>query len=256
MHLRYRVDAPILVFQMGKVGSTAVYAALKARALPVDHLHLLTGLDALEASMRWSYEDPSTTLAEIERGRRFRERIDGDPGTRWNIITMVRDPVARNVSAFFEGLHQIVPGARDRVVTMDELGDAFLNRFSHAAPTTWIQSQLTPVFGIDPFTTPFPHSAGFQILEGERARVLIIRSEDLSACFETALQSFLGLKIRALPKANVSENKWYAPLAAEFSQSFEMPQHYLDEMYGSAYARHFYTPEELARFESRYKRTG
>lgn len=256
--MRYRIDGPILVYQMGKVGSTAVYTALESQALPVpvEHVHLLTDFDAIERSVRNSYADPSTTLRQLEHGRRLRERIEQEPGTHWNIVTMVRDPVMRNVSAFFESLHELVPTARDGAVSMDDIGRAFLEDFQHDAPLVWFQKQLTPVFGIDPYATPFPHPDGFQILEGERARLLIIRYEDLAACFSVALHSFLGVNIRRLPSANRSGSKWYGPRFHEFVETFPMPRDYIDTMYSSEYARHFYTPAERARFEARVVSTG
>jgi Putative capsular polysaccharide synthesis protein len=252
--VRYRLDAPILIYQMGKVGSSTVYAALDDQALPVpvEHVHLLANHDAIEAAIRATYPDPSTTLEQLDRGRRVRESIDRQPDVRWNVITLVRDPVVRNVSAFFQSLHELVPEARDGDVPLSVLGTAFTEKFGQNAPLKWFQEQLTPVFGIDPYATPFPHAQGFQILEGERARLLILRNEDLTDCLATALQAFLGIKIRDIPDANESGVKWYGPMQKKLLTEFQFPPEYLDTMYSSEYAQHFYTPAEIARSRARF----
>ncbi len=69
--LRYQSDAPICVYQMGKVGSTAVHRAIAAQALPVPlyHAHMLAELDAIEASVRQNYAAPSSTLRQLAHGR-------------------------------------------------------------------------------------------------------------------------------------------------------------------------------------------
>lgn len=251
---RYRINAPILIFQMGKVGSTSVYRALREQALPVpvEHVHLLADLDDVERWVRRTYPYPSSTLRQIEHDRRLRQMIDTQPATRWNVITLVREPVIRNVSSFFESLHEFVPEARTGDVSVETLGHAFVQRFGHAAPLEWFQKQLVPVFGINPYAAPFPHDAGFQVLEGERARLLIMRTKDLATYFSSAIDAFLGVKIRRLRRANESEGKWYSAMQQRFLADFRFPPSYLDEMYGSEYARHFYTADELAGFRARF----
>lgn len=233
---------------MGKVGSTAVYQGLRDLQLPVavEHVHLLTNFDSIEQNIRRMYAAPSTTLDELNKGRRLRLEMDSRTDIRWNVITLVREPVHRNISAFFESLDEIVPEARQGNTTIEELGHAFLERFNHDAPMSWIKTQLTPVFGLDPYAVPFPHQAGFQILEGDRARLLIIRMEDVTRCISKATGSFLGRNIRHLPRANTTESKWYGQLHDRFLAEFELPAEYFTRLHGSQFARHFYTPEELA----------
>jgi hypothetical protein len=254
--LRYQSDAPICVYQMGKVGSTAVHRAIAAQALPVPlyHAHMLAELDAIEASVRQNYAAPSSTLRQLAHGRELAEMIRRDPTVRWNVITIVREPVVRNVSAFFESLQEFVPGARTVGTSAADLREIFLERFGHTAPIYWLQRQLTPVFGIDPYTTPFPHSAGYQIIEGERARLLILRYEDLRGCFSQALQEFLGINVRRLPQANDSGAKWYHQLQRDFLDDFAFPASYLELMYESDYAQHFYTDDERRRCYERFTR--
>ena len=126
----------------------------------------------------------------VHLGRSDR-RGRGDPGTgskRWDVITLVRDPVARNVSLFFEKLE--VPIGYDwferRKQLSDgellaELGPLFEEHVLDPGglarldvdPLHWFDLEMAPVFGVDIFATPFSPERGWQIYEGERARLLL-----------------------------------------------------------------------------------
>lgn len=256
--LRHGIRDPIVVFQMGKVGSTAVHRALvKSRlGVPIHHVHLMEDLDAIEESVRRLYPNPIRTLQEIGKGRNLRREIERSPVRVWNVITLVRDPVARNVSAFFEALDEVLPGYSESFPRehpdAEFLLETFLNRFDQSAPVEWFEGQLKPVFGIDVFETPFPHDRGFQIIEDGRARLLIIRTEDLRRVASEAFSAFFGVSVRPVAVKNDAGGKWYADSYADFLAHARLPDGYLDSMYGSRYAQHFFAPREIAHFRTRW----
>jgi hypothetical protein len=255
----------VLVYQMGKVGSTGVVQAVRS-ALPdafIFQVHVLTPAHLAEGEetfrRAWSTRsgDPRTLwqaeylvecLAEPHRGG------------RWQIITLVRDPIARNVSAFFQILDdQLRYGYRDKVAArglpavVDELLQIYWTDFpDHDVPLTWFDTELKDVFGIDVFASPFPKDEGYSFYENDRARVLVLKLERLRSCGPRALQEFLGAGEVRVPQRNVGRQKYYSDAYDRFLQRFAAPESYLDDMYGSRYARHFYTPEEIAAFRRRW----
>ena len=249
---------PIVVYQMGKVGSSTVYRSLRSLGLrrQVHHVHLLNELDEIEERVRRRYPDPVGTLAQIEKGRRLRRRVLPNRRTTWNVISLVRDPVQRNVSAFFESLTEVIPDVYERQERDDiapaELENAFLDRFDHDAPLSWFQSQLEPVFGIDVFAAPFDTEQGYATYEGPGARLLVIRLENLMEYGQTAIGEFLGLDQFELVTANIARDKRYANLYSEFERSVTLPVSYLERMYESRFARHFYRAAEIEAFEQRW----
>jgi putative capsular polysaccharide synthesis protein len=254
---RYGVRDPILVFQMGKVGSSTVYESLLALHLnvPVYHCHLLNNLDAIETEVRRAYPNPEETLRELANGRRLRKEIDGGRWKRWNIISLVREPVGRNVSAFFQNLTELIPDAAARAANHSlgsgEILQTFLQRYSHGAPAHWFDSQLKAVFGVDVFASAFPFEAGYQIYQGARARVLVMRLENLNDCLSLAVRDHLGIAPFAPIQANVGENKEYGDLYREFKGA-GLPRDYVQQMYSTRFARHFYSPAELERFSTNW----
>jgi hypothetical protein len=189
-------------------------------------------------------------------------------GKKWKVITLIRDPVARNVSSFFENMElfeydyaaKMKSGREEDIVA--ELMELFRKKYidgSDAAhvdadPLTWFDEELKTVFDVDVLEGDFPVERGFEIYEGPLADVLFIRLEDLGTYMGEAFERFLGLEGAGLQQSNVGTDKDYAPLYRRFLDTFKIPGAYLDRMYNSKVSRHFYTEEELAKFRSRWER--
>jgi hypothetical protein len=255
-----RTKGPIVVYQMGKVGSQSVYHSLRASSLkvPIYHIHLLNHLDEIEESLRRAFRNPQLSLDAVEQGRALRAEIERDPELPWNLISLARDPVSRNISRMFQGLDEIDPEIRSRHeqdrVTVDELVDLLTNRWERNSDSQWFDTQLKDVFGLDVYARPFNTVQGFDTYTEGRFRLVVIRTEDLDRCFERSMSEFLGdhrVKLRTL---NTSNEKWYGQLHARFYSSVVLPPKYLDEVYSSKYARHFYSNRELTRFRVRWER--
>jgi hypothetical protein len=249
---------PIVVFQMGKVGSRTVYRSLRSLGLPrpMHHVHVLNELDVLEERVRRLYPNPVGTLAEIDKGRALRRRIQRSRGTHWHVITLVRDPVQRDVSSFFHNLTEVIPDVYERhardEITLTELRCAFLDRYDHDSPLGWFETQLEPVFGIDVFAEPFDTDAGCATYQSPTAKLLVIRLENLGTHGKEAIREFLGLDEFELVRANLARNKQYGNLYAAFGRSVTLPASYLARMYDSRIARHFYTDSEIEAFKERW----
>lgn len=254
----------MVVHQMGKVASTAVVRSLERAAVgPVYHVHVLSadGIRQVKDVYRrtWSRNGPAWHLWQsLHLERRLRRPAPAP----WTVITLVRDPVARNVSSFFQvgeaeygiDFSSLVDREWDHGL-IDGLRDAFLHRFGgHDEPEAFLDAELGAVFGVDAYATPFPTSQGYDIIAADRARVLVLRVEDLRRCFSVAIEEFLGVLDVALEGANTSESKQYGPLYQRFRDQVALPATYLDAMYGSRYARHFYTADERRALRARWTR--
>ncbi len=254
----YEIDGPVIVYQMGKVGSRSVYETLieLLRDVPIYHAHVLEDLDNMAEAIKKQFENPVNSLAVIEQGKKLREKIDADTGQRWNLITLVRDPIARNVSRFFHGIEEVIPDIQQQLsadkISVNDLFDVFLNKWEHRSALQWFNLQFKPVFDIDVFTRPFPLDKGFDIYRNHRFSLLLIRLENLDACAEYAFKEFLGIDNIHLKKTNVSDDKWYTEIYRDFISKAVLPDSYLNEMYGSHFSKHFYSPAELDVFRAKW----
>jgi len=255
-----------LVFQMAKVGSKSVVRSIRSArpGQPVFHVHTLTsrGIAAMEMFYRWSRVPSLPGAGHLLVSRFLKEQLQlGVAPGRWKIITLVRDPVARNISLLFQLGRRLLPDIKQRCDEgrLDPI--AVFAQFEAAFPDQvdcmrWFRNELQPVFGIDLFSTPFDIDAGYQVYHGPFADVLLIKTEFLNRCGEAALGSFLGLEDLRLKRANVGATK---PLGTRYKRLLDklvLPRAFVDRYYDSPEVRHFYSPEELDRARSRWCTSG
>ena len=265
---------PLLVYQMGKVGSSTIVATLKAGsfagslAMPLFHIHSLTAA-SIEADERFYFGDqhglfrpsgwPNTVHLFTSHYLHRRLAALKGGGGKWKIITLVREPVARNISGFFESIEYRIANFYPRLesgdLTMQEMTEHFVNRYSnHDVPLRWFDDEMKVALDVDVFATPFPHEQGYAIYRSAKADVLLLRLESLSNCANAAFREFLGIDQVELINANDARDKAYYPTYRSFVKSVSLPDAYLRRMYDSKYMRHFYTNSEIERFQAQWKR--
>lgn len=259
---------PIIIHQMGKVGSKTVEISLiKAYQtlgmnVPVYHAHRLNDFENLMQQALQERTDPTDFLWSIEHGKKLRKQIDENPAQHWNIITLVRDPIARNIGTFFHNLADFIPDWYERYtedqLKVDELMQLFLSIKSiHDMPETWfdLQVKLIPAFGIDVYSEPFPHMSGYKIYhDGVQASLLLIRTENLNECAEAAIHQFLGIEHFTLHHTNVGTSKNYADLYRTFLE-LPLPTEYVERIYATQFSQHFYTNKELDTFKKHWTKS-
>ena len=259
---------PIIVYQMGKVGSTTVEVSLRetfqklSLNLFIHRLHVLNNLEEEEKKIRLDSIVVKGDLRHIKKVKALRRTMEANPAQYWNLISLVRDPVARNVGVFFHHLHKYLPRGFNLYVdgkpNLENLLECFLEPLPfHKEPGIWFETQMKPVFGIDAFASPFPKEDGYKIYhDSPRTPLLIIRLENLNQCAEQAMRDFLGLENFQLINANIGEEKEYADVYRAFKEKVRLPLEYINEIYSSKVARHFYTDAELDAFRAKWTRAG
>lgn len=258
---------PIVVHNMGKVGSqtvklslTKAYEALGVVA-PVYFTHALNSFELGRqiAAQESHQRDPKSRLVALEAGEAIRKKIDSDPTQHWNIVSLVRDPIARNVAAFFQNLQEYIPDWSERYAEGKLNAHEVQAVFMKVSPSfddldQFFDSQMKaiPAFGIDVYATPFPHDSGYTIFPGAaQASLLLIRLENMNQCIKNAIYEFLGFKDFTLHNTNVAVEKDYAPLYRAFKE-IPLPTEYVNRIYKTQFARHFYSDAELEAFTRRW----
>jgi hypothetical protein len=272
------VHPPLLIYQMGKVGSTSVEESLRALDLgiPIFHIHFLTDdlMDFYEEKRRKFFRTrQQNELSRIWMYRYLSKTLRrGTDHRKWKVITLVRDPITRNISSFFEtlrvesgqtdGLYKISADIRspysfDITVSIDNISELirlFIEKFDHETPLIFFDRQIKSMLGIDVFAYEFPKSKGYMIYRGRQVELLLIRLENLNECAETAFKEFLSIKGFVLKHANVGREKIYAPLYRKFKSIINLPDTYINDMYASKFMRHFYSRGEIEEFKAKWNR--
>lgn len=259
----------LLVHTMGKVGSTSVAASLKARGIKrtmtMYQPHFLSdegiafaeqlaigragGWEKLSRKGRAGYLRNRLLNKELKRLRAN--------GGRVKAITIVRDPLATNLSGLFHNYRwwpaelkaQCNPPTADCLAAVERY---FLDHYTHDVPDTWLDMEVKAVYGIDVFAEPFDPARGYAIYRNEFADVLLLKLEMMNQCAAEALGDFLGLENFVLQESNVADDKEYADIYAAFRREITLPAAYLDRMYASRLAQRFYSPDEIAAFRRKW----
>ena len=263
----------ILVFQMGKVGSLSAFFAIER------------SLGQNWRTSGWSRETRDTILIHIHRFPHhtiwapyramilWRARL----GLPLKIICPIREPIARDVSAFFRFFVVAVPGLFNiKNTNLGETEKMFLEYSGQIEPTDhfkdllykhpvlandpivqhqfgleWFDKQLRPLTRIDVYKQPFPRDRKWQIYRRGFIRVLVYRV-DLERSEQTKLISrFLGIKLDEVGYTNISRSKLYI----QFRESTKLPERYIRRMHDSRFAKHFWSQEELKAAADKWRAT-
>jgi hypothetical protein len=252
---------PVLVYQMGKVGSSTAVRSLSGCGRRVLSVHFLVP-EEIEASKAWRREVGGDTgaVSILCLGEALGARIAelGDR-VRFPVVTLVRDPIAREVSGLFQTAHlqQGVLYGQDGCVVADAALDFLADRFAGDAPCDygerWFDRELQRTFGIDVFAAPFDTRRGYAILRSARADVLVLRTEDLDRTLPVGAAELLGLSqppsvLRANERDLTPDGEAYARV----QKAFRLPRSRVEQIYAGRLARHFYSPDEIAGFVERW----
>lgn len=263
-------NQPLLIYQMGKVASTSVENSISDNlsSMPLLRFHNLSE-DALNREVD-NYYFPRSGFNRKLRNvfpehlfisyfvRDFIRRKFNHNKRKWKIITLVRDPIARNISGFFQGITLRIPDFYDRINTIsyEELYSAFIDRYQHDTPLVWFDLELKPFFGIDVYSEPFPEEKGYKIYSNATTELLLLKAEELNYCFSNAMWDFLSVKDICLKSTNQASQKIYSNIYKQFIERIVLPQWYIDKMYESKLVRHFYSEREIQSFISKWQSSG
>ena len=220
-----------IVFTMGKVGSTAMSEAIKSAGSVCFDIHSLDE-DAIGCSSRWHKQA-------------FALNDAAKHGGLW--ITAVRDPVARNLSAFFENFSIFMP---ERDYSPEEALNRFLETYPHHIPITWMDNEVKRFLNIDVYASAFDTGLGFKFYD---ERLLLLRADMDDAAKSDLLSLAIGRGVR-IERHNSGSQKATGELYAQVKDLArgQMPVSYLDKMYDTKYAQHFWSPEQLQKLRDEW----
>ena len=251
---------PILVYQMGKVGSSTVFASLKEAGVrnSILQLHFLSGdLRRLrKAHIRVGIDPPPY---HIFLGEAVRRELLTRPGFPCKVISLVRDPIARVVSDLFQNPEF----AAERLKTVDNTVDGkkaqsflkqeFMKPDIFKYLNEWFDRELKEVFGIDVYSEPFSVDSGFVVYRRKNVEALIIRTESLSEEGPEAISEFLKLDgPLVLKQINVREVSEEAAVYKRVLEEFRLNRATCREIYANNKSvKHFYSKSMIEEFVSR-----
>ena len=240
----------VVIFQMGKVGSTSLQEAV-SRAYGkrnVIHAHSYY----LSDDLRWLH-------SAVLRG-----------SDELRLISLTRAPVDHAVSVFFQAFYKVLIGREssayyfymprlfkairsgplrklsDGTLTIEELRELFLNDFEYDISYRWFDDEIKAPFGIDVYETNFPE-CGYKEYHNGGTRLLVMKHELEEGLKLNLIQGFLGTSMpQGVPRLRVmEEDKYLGELYGRFKCEVKLPKEYVDRACESRYFKYFYTAREI-----------
>ena len=267
---RLRGKNLLFVHTMGKVGSSSIVRSLREleleREVTIYWTHFLSpeGIDLLNQLHEKGYGGSKKVPQKVKNlissnrviGQQLMKRRPSD--NNFKVISLVRDPVATNISGFFQNYAWWPTELQRRTQdgsppNIEDLATCFFSNYPHDVPLIWFDMEMAPIFGVDVFSSPFPREKGYQIYQSEQSELLLFKLEKLDETAAEALQAFLGINNFRLAKDNIGYEKWYRDIYDQFRATVRLPESYLNMLYRSPYTQHFYREEEINTFMARWK---
>jgi len=250
--LRMNPHPPIVVWQMGKVGSSSVYQSLKSSrvANPVFHIHFLNPQNLKR--VQHIHEEKGLSLpTHIYDGKTLLDRYEKNSGNGWKIITLVRELSKIKISSFFQNLNLYTNDYNNLLTKKGEVNTDLARKIlekefcnfdeSKDYVCTWFDNEIKPMTKIDVFSHPFDHEKGYTIIKENNIDLLILKTELLNSTFDEAISRFLDADVPiGLKNANISGKKSYSDAFKKINSELVIPNDVLYKIHSSRYMSHFY----------------
>lgn len=251
----------LLIYQMGKVGSSTIYNSLKTLSdeFQIYKIHDLDPFTLASDEILYKKKINSNIPLRLWESQFLSKKLKKTDHKKIKIVSLVRDPISRNISSFFQTLDLEYNLSFKTLLESNhensaiELVDIFLNQVDwHDYPLNWFDKELNTFFGIDVFQHQFPKNLGYKIYKKDHTEVLIVKLEKIKTCGKEAFKNFLNIDNFKVLNDNISGKKVYSPLYNTFKDLIPLPESYIDRMYSSKYATHFYTQAEILDFSKEW----
>lgn len=222
-------DQIILVYQPGKVGSMSINKSIQNYGGYALHCHVLDDVGELDDDL-WK-------ILNIKSGK---------------IISLVRDPIARQIAAMWQNIHQMQ--WYNLEADFAEIEQYWFSDQFEQKEFQWFDSQMKRYFKIDVFEYPFDQEKGYSIIKEGNIELLLMKLEKLDE-LEDVIGSFLNIKQFRLCNDNIGIEKPYRFAYREFKENFVISKKRLEDIYiRNDYMKHFYSEQECNELYSRWSK--
>ena len=241
----------VVIYQMGKVASSSIKSSLAAiNKFDITHTHHLNSsyteeLNDVKKSKGWDITISPKDVHNL-RSKLFDE-------DELYIISLVREPVGRNIAAYFQNL-DVIYGQNNihNELSHNELLNGFLQKYPDSIPITWFDIELKQTLGIDVYKYEFPKKEGALIINEGKYKILVMRHDIDDGLKTRYLENLLSTNNLILKRGNIGAEKPYKHVYKKFIDNVSLPETYLTEMLDSKYARHFFDKCELDLLKAKW----
>ncbi|WP_181346896.1 putative capsular polysaccharide synthesis family protein [Thalassobacillus sp. CUG 92003] len=262
MRLPKEFKNSVLIYQMGKVGSTSIETYLNQNEYNVFHSHSFRnpimydqfkGLKSVRGFFPLHKRLKYKMITNL-----YSKQMLLKMNNKLKIISLVREPISRNISIFFQGLHfpiydmnRMYNNRFNNNTSKDMLKRMFLNHFNHEYGINWFDYEFKKVFSVDVYQYPFDQEKGYTIINTDKLEILLLQMEKMGDLKEE-IASFLEIDDFNFVRVNDGSQKWYAEAYSYFKETFVPSENYVNKLYNSKFMNHFYSGEDIRKFKQKW----
>lgn len=253
----------VLNFAPGKTGSSTVFDSVDKNKFISYHLH---DFEHLFSSFQLKNNlDVWKECFSILQDRPIK------------IISGVREPISREISAFFQFLAvsdtflldynysfedaislyllgTVYKGAWNNDIYIRQgCNNYLLSNIKYGNEFDWFDLELKKYWNIDVYEEKFNQKQGYKIYKNKNIEVFVYQLEKLSN-LEEELRRFIGQDNFTLHKINTNEEKNYYKLYHDTLDVIKLPQKFFNFYYSqNLYFQHFYSLEDIDNFRKKWE---
>ena len=194
--------------------------------------------------------------AHLDRAIATRRKIKQLGSVNTTFIAGVREPVSLAVSLLFEqGLNY---GEDNVALSTDQVQQFIENSekirwINILELDRWFDENLLSITGHDVLGETFPGDKGYKLYRGRGGDLCVYRLENFDSILG-ALGDLIEIPsiCLELKKENIATEKAYAEKYREVLSGISFSDSFIDKIYRTRYATHFYSPAEIEKFKARW----
>ena len=242
-------EKSIIVLTMGKVGTLSICRSLKNIGFNHVHPHSLIysypGTHFLKNLNLNKFQHFKFILKSYLK--RIKVFIWLKMSKEIKIITGVRDPFSRYISAFFEQSHYLKLDTRieneDYIRTKLDIHGNFYSTLE------WFDKEINKVFDLDIYSYSFNKELGYTIIKKDKIKILIFRLDKLNNLNKT-IQKFIDNDQFELIVENVTKNN---TIYNKIKKDYKFDLKRINDAIESKYLNQFYTKSEINELKNKWR---
>ncbi len=237
---------PIVILTIGKVGSSSIYKTLKKKTPnKVFHIHNLSKQGISRSIDQHLSSDRKSKPLHLIVSKYLSKKLSHYNG-RTFVITVIREPISREVSSFFQNIefYKNTLESKNLDIDIDKAHKILSQRLKEGiceAYEDWFKLEIESNYNINVFSELYDENKNYMIFRGTKTTLLLLRMEDLDEVFPYAIQEFLSLdKPMSLLNSNVGNSKYYAETYKIVKKELKLDLDTINQIVNSKFFNHFY----------------
>lgn len=242
----------VLIYQMGKVASSSIYSSLKDKNFVTYQIHRFDKdyIQEVHDSHKNKTGFSESRIVD-ERGIRLKQLFLEKRNRPIYLISLVRDPIERNMSAFFQNKEHLTKN--HSYTNTKELIELFYELYEHDTPLTWFDKEFKKTMGVDIYDFSFNKEEKYGVFNTNNCNVLLLRVDIDDSAKAKIIQQFLAMDSMEIKNKNIGSLKGYNSEYKEFTKNINLSESYVDKMLSSKFTKHFYTEEEIESMYNKWR---